>query len=138
MTLSPDERTVLLIAAESEPMMPIGRWKPAVEALVARGYLKPHPHPGDPTGHFNHRITDEGKAALPDMEAEDDAALRDIILRSNHIGHQQAKLRATAEAIAVQLVDLAEASVAVTGDEKTIAIRNWSRVILVRAEEMLR
>jgi hypothetical protein len=136
--LSQDEKTVLLIAAEGEPMMPIGRWKPAVEALVTKGFMKPHPHPGDPTGYFNHRITAAGVEAVVDAEHDDDQALKALISRSNSIGHEHKKLRKTAEQIAVQLVDIAEASHKVTGDAKVEALRQWAKVILERALEMMR
>ena len=57
-----------MIAATGERMMPIGRWKPAVELLVARGYLARHGCPGDPTGQFNCIITDAGRAASEEAE----------------------------------------------------------------------
>lgn len=136
--LTPDEKTVLLIAAQGEPMIPIGRWKVPTESLVKKGFMKPHPHPGDPTGHFNHRITPAGQAAVEDAEKEDDELLRQLITNSNVIGHEQKKARAQAEQIAVQMVDLAEASSAVTGDNKVEALRQWARVILERALEVMR
>lgn len=137
-SLSPDEKTVLLIAQEGEPMMPIGRWKPAIEALVARGFIKPHPHPGDPTGYFNHRITPAGQAACIEADKEDDAALGRLIEASSRVGHAQKQARSHAEQIAVQMVDLVEASVKVTGDSRETALREWGKVILERALEMMR
>lgn len=136
--LSPDEKTVLLIAQEGEPMMPIGRWKPAVESLVAKGLLRPRSHAGDPTGYFNHHITEAGKAAVVEADKEDDAALGRLIEASSRVGHAQKKARSSAEQIAVQLVDLVEASIAVTGDSKEHALREWGRVVLERALEMVR
>lgn len=136
--LTPDEKTVLLIAAQGEPMMPIGRWKAPTESLVAKGFMKPHPHPGDPTGYFNQRITPEGMRAVEAAEKEDDEDLRSLITRSNVIGHEQKKARAAAEQIAVQMVDLAEASASVTGDSKQESLRQWARVILERALEVMK
>lgn len=136
--LSADELTVLLIAAKGEPMIPIGRWKAPMESLVRRGYIAPHPHSGDPTGHFNHHITPQGQAAADGEETAYDQQLGDLITRSNVIGHAQNKARADAEAIAVQLVNLAEASSKVTGDDKVEALRNWARMILERALEIMR
>jgi len=137
MTLSSDERTVLLIAAQGEPMMPIGRWRAPAEHLVELKLLKATPHAGDPTGFFNLRITTEGRKAVAEVEAEDDQALRDMVMLSNSIGHEQTKIRATAEQIAVQLVDITEASAKVTGEAKVEALRKWGRVILERALEMI-
>jgi len=38
--LSQDEFTVLLIAAEGESMIPIGRWKAPILALTDRGFMR--------------------------------------------------------------------------------------------------
>lgn len=138
MDLTPDEKTVLLIATQGEPMIPIGRWKGPVASLVARGFLAPRGHGGDPTGHFNHHITPTGKAAVDDVEREDDEALRSLITASNIAGHEQKKARAAAEQIAVQLVDLAEASSRVTGDSVRAALEQWAKVIGQRALELVR
>jgi hypothetical protein len=138
MTLTPDEQTVLIIAAKGEPMMPVGRWRDPANALVAKGFLRPRPHPGDPTGFSNLHITPQGQAAADDLEKQDDEALRDMITGSNAIGHSHAKIRAQAEAIAVQMVDLVEASIKVTGETKQTSLENWARVILKRALELVR
>lgn len=136
--LSADELTVLLIAAKGEPMIPIARWKAPTLSLIERGYLKPCGHPGDPQGYFNNMIT---KAGMSEAEKQDtlyDQQLGQMITGSTAIAHEQKKARAAAEQIAVQLVDLAEASSKVTGDNKVTALENWSRQILTRALEMMR
>jgi len=137
MNLTSDEQTVLIIAAKGEPMMPIGHWRDSAKSLIAKGLLKPRPHPGDPDGFFNLHITAAGQAAADDLEKQDDEALRDMITGSNAIGHSQSKIRATAEQIAVQLVDLVEASIKVTGEPKQTSLENWAGVILKRALEMV-
>jgi len=137
MSLTPDEKTVLLIAAQGESMIPIARWKAPTESLVKKGFMKPHPHPGDPTGYFNHCITPEGMLAVEEAERDDDEMLRQLITKSNTVGHAQKKARAAAEQIAVQMVDLVEESVRVTGDDKVHALREWARVILERALEVM-
>jgi hypothetical protein len=136
--LSADELTVLLIAAKGEPMMPIARWKGPTESLIAKGFLKPRGHPGDPTGYFNNVITPEGMAEAGRQDTIYDQQLGEMITSSRVIAHEQKKARANAEAIAVQLVDLAEMSSRATGDDKVEALRNWARVILERALEMMR
>lgn len=138
MPLTPDEKTVLLIAAQGEPMIPIGRWAAPVAQLVAKGFMKPRPHPGDPTGHFNQHITPAGIQAVEEAEKEDDEDLKRLLQVSTKVDHEQKKLRAHAEQIAVQLVDIAEASTAVTGDSKQESLRNWARVILERALEVMK
>lgn len=133
--LSQDELTVLLIAAKGEPMMPIGRWKAPTESLVKLGYMKPHPNRFDPSGYFNVYITPEGQAAV---EKAEDAPFREMLQVNTAIQHETAKIRAHAEQIAVQLVDLANASHKVTGDTPVTALENWSRTILTRALELLK
>lgn len=133
--LSQDELTVLLIAAKGEPMIPIGRWKAPTESLIARGYMQPHKHPGDPTGHFNNYITAAGQAAV---ESADDEMRGDMTAISVGMEREQRRIRANAEQIAVQLVDLADASHRVTGDAQIEALEKWSRLILKRALELLK
>jgi hypothetical protein len=133
--LSQDELTILMIAATGEPMMPIGRWEQPAKSLVAKGLLKPHPRAGDPTGHFNLHITPEGAAAAEQGEND---SYRAVLNVGATIQHEQRKARKHAEQIAVQLVDLAEASSKVTGDTKVDALRRWSEIILTRALEMTR
>lgn len=138
MTLTPDEKTVLLIAAKGESMIPIGRWKASTLSLVEKGFMKAHGSSGDPTGHFNHRITSAGRVAVDEVEKEDDALLGQLITASTVAGHEQKKARAAAEQIAVQMVDLAEMSARVTGDSKRDALAQWAKVIGQRALEMIR
>lgn len=135
--LSADEVTVLLIAGRGEPMMPIGRWKGPTESLVAKGFMKPRPHVGDPTGHFNNYITALGSAELAKFEREEDALLGKLIEASSAVGAVQRKARASAEQIAVQIVELAEMSAQATGDDKVTSLRNWAKVIFERALEKM-
>ena len=133
--LSQDEQTILLIAANGEPMMPIGRWRKAAEALVDRGYLNPRPHAGDPTGFFNLHITSTGRTAIAEAERAPVLAMHQL---TADIERQQADLRRAAEAIAVQMVDLAERSNAITGDAPRDALEKWAKVIGKRALELVR
>ena len=133
--LTQDELTVLLVAREGEPMMPIGRWEEPVRSLLARGYLRSHRHEGDPTGYFNNYITPAGKTAAD--KAEDDS-LRAVIKASNDVSHTGAKTKALAESIARDLVRLAEISSKVTGDPPVTALERWSRTVLSRALELLK
>ena len=126
--LSSDELTILMIADKGESMMPIGRWEAPVKSLLARGYL----HANDK---FNNVITDAGRQAV--IQDEDGTA-RQMIDTNNAIVNGKAHARANAEAIAVQLVDLAELSSKITGDDKAQALQRWARLILTRAVELLR
>lgn len=126
--LSFDEITLLLIAAQDQSMMPIGCWEVPLKSLVDRGYLKSL----DP---FNHVITAAGRAAA--KQAEDDS-LRAMINVNNTIVQGQKETESQAEQIAVQLVDLAETSNRITGDDKIEALHRWARVILERALEIMK
>ena len=125
--LTQDELTVLMIAAEGESMMPIGRWEDPVNNLVARGYLKRNDK-------FNNYITTEGRKALNRDEIETTKAR---IETTNQIVDGREKARRLAEKIAGQLVDLANLSNKVTGDNQIEALERWSRLILTRALELL-
>jgi hypothetical protein len=133
-TLSQDELTVLLIAAEGNPMMPIGRWEAPTKALLTKGMLARNCSPQDPTGMHNLTITPAGRAAA--AKGEDDG-IRDMITVNNRVATGRQETAAAANAIALQLVDLAEKSSAITGDSKVKALREWSKVILAKALERL-
>ena len=133
--LSQDELTVLMIAATGEPMMPIGRWEAPAKSLVKKGFLKGRCSLQDPEGMFNLHITPEGVTAA---EKGEDDSYRAVLNVGATIQHEQTKARAHAEQIAVQLVDLAEASSKITGDTKVDALRRWSEIVLTRALEMMR
>ncbi len=79
--LTNDELMVLLIAREGEPMIPIGRWKPAVEHLVELGFLNPRPSPQDPTGNFNCVITAEGRLAAEKRDQENEEAVMNALAK---------------------------------------------------------
>jgi hypothetical protein len=81
------------------------------------------------------RITPEGVTAA---EQGEDDTYKQVLNVGATIQHEQKKARAHAEQIAVQLVDLAEASSKITGDAKIDALRRWSDIILTRALEMVR
>ena len=63
--LSDDEYTCLSICGQGESLAAIGRWKPSVESLVAKGLLLHHDI-------ANHTITDAGRQALQERETQDD------------------------------------------------------------------
>lgn len=133
--LSQDELTVLLIAAEGQPMMPIGRWAEPTRALIARGYLMPHGHPGDPSGGHNNYITVAGRAAA---EAAENANLRAMIGASNKVADAKQKARGQAEQIAAWLVELVALTENVTGEDKQAVLDHWVKVVSARAMELLR
>ncbi len=132
--LTTDEETVLLIAARGERLIPIGRWKEPIEALVQRGLLVRECHLGDPTGHFNNVISPAGRAVVDALDSEFDKLLTN--LKPQAVQHTRDKFRAEAEYIAGQLVALARESVVATGEDVGVALKNWTKAIAKRAREM--
>jgi hypothetical protein len=126
--LTNDELAVLLIAAEGESMMPIGRWEAPVASLLAKGYLHAHDK-------FNNVITEAGRKACG--KAEDDNA-RALITANNAVVDARQKAAARAEELAVLLAELATYSNSVTGDGKVKALREWGRIVMARALELLK
>lgn len=55
--LTDDERAVLMIASQGAPMIPVGRWEPAIKALARRGFMLM-------LDAVNYVITEAGMAAL--------------------------------------------------------------------------
>lgn len=134
--LSGDDVTVLMLAANGERMMGIGRWEPTVQSLASRGLLEQDRSIADPASRkFNYVITAAGQAALQADEAQNDQALAGAI---NKYGAAQQQVKAMAEAAAQHLVAIAQASNAITGHAVEDAASHWSGVILERAKELLR
>ena len=126
--LSQDELTVLMIAAQGESMMPIGRWEAPIESLVHKGYLRREDR-------FNNYITDQGRKAAEQAENANVKAVIDTRGAQERIAE---KAKARAEELAVLLAELANYSAQATGDMPMTALRNWGKIILERAKELLR
>lgn len=133
--LTQDELTVLLIAVQGQPMIPIGRWEAPTRSLVAKGLLMPHPHPGDPTGASNNYITVAGRVAAEEAE---NASLRAAIEVNNKIVGAKNKARDKAEKIAAKLAELVDLTNEVTGEDKKAALDRWVQIVSARAMELLR
>jgi hypothetical protein len=131
--LTDDEVTVLLIAAHGESMMAIGRWEPAVESLVRKGFMRQ-------MDRFNNFITPAGKAAIEAADKEDEAAveqaLRATVRKAHLIAPLQNKMQGEVEAAAQALVQAAHAAHAATGDLMGVAIDKIAAIAVRRAKEM--
>jgi hypothetical protein len=125
--LTQDELTVLMIAAEGESMMPIGRWEAPTKSLVAKGYL----HVNDK---FNNVITEAGRQAA---EQADNANIRDMVKVNNDLVEARQKAAARGDEIAALLAELATYSASMTGDDKVKALRKWAKVVLEKALEII-
>jgi hypothetical protein len=125
-TLTGDESTVLQIAAQQGTIGAIGRWEVPVKSLVKRGLL--HDMTGD---FFNCQITEAGKSASAESEAELNRAL-------GRMRKTQESIQEMAEQCAQVLVKIARMSHEATGTASADAAIKWSGVILDRAKELLR
>ena len=72
-----DEMTVLMIAAEGEPMLPIGRWEKPIRDLETRGLMRNH----DGISYF---ITDKGIYALKAENAQRDGEFANALKAHRH------------------------------------------------------
>lgn len=128
LALSDDEFTVLMIAAEGESLMPIGRWEAPVTNLVARGYLRS-------LDRFNNIITTEGRRVIEQRNTEDQGAINQTFQK---VSLAQAEARKAAEEAALALARAARASIDVTGDRVDTAVLNWNAEVLKRALALVR
>lgn len=126
MTLTDDEFTVLMIAAEGQSMMPIGRWQVSVESLSARGLLAG-------PDKFNQMITPAGREALKERDKEDDADYRQILELGSKVanGHQQ--YQQFIEQAAQALANAIKIATTVTGDSPVAA---WDRTIVLTKQRL--
>lgn len=127
-TLSDDEYTVLLIAAEGESMLPIGRWQAPVENLVSRGLLRS-------LDRFNNVITSAGRKAIGERNKEDETAIRQA---SRQVLDAHTEARQAVEDSAQALARAAKASVKATGDQAITAVLSWNAEVLRKAMELVR
>ena len=79
--LTQDEFTVLLIAAEGESMMPIGRWKEPLLSLTARELMYKNDD-------FNFVITALGRKAIMERNETDEADLKRL-MNGKTIEHEE-------------------------------------------------
>lgn len=125
--LTDDERTVLMIAAEGQSVMAIARWEKPVESLIQKGLMVR----GDK---WNNWITSAGRAAIKEVE---DEPYRQMLETAAKVRNAQMQTAQSTEQAAQHLVIAAKASNLVTGDSFEHSAREWSRIALERALELL-
>lgn len=128
--ITDDEFTVLMIAAEGESMMPIGRWEKPVISLVAKGLMKSNDK-------FNNVITDAGREAIKQRDKDDDKVYRDILVKSGQIADARNHAAGAVEEAARHLVSAVKASSMATGHASSHALDEWMRVLKDRCKELL-
>lgn len=131
MPLTDDEFTVLMIAAEGQSMMPIGRWQVSVESLSARGLLAG-------PDKFNQLITPAGREALKERDKEDDQAYVGLLEAGARManGHQQ--YRQFIEQTSEFLANAVRAARMVTGHAMDHVLDESLEVVRKRTKELLK
>lgn len=126
--LSDDEFTVLLIAAEGQSMMQVGRWQRPTEHLVELGLLVAHDK-------FNCTITPAGRAAAQEHEKKtDDATLRLGI----EVHNTRVRAKQILEEAATRLAEAAQLGQRVQGGPIDGHVEQAAKAIIERAKEMVR
>ena len=129
MSITDDEFSILMIAAQGEYMLPIGRWKPSIESLTEKGYMCGQ----HLNGGLQYTITRAGKAAIAEREQDENKQIGELITRSNTI----AAVKKLAEEAAQKLAQAARESVAITGHSAETALQEWGKAVLTRARGLL-
>lgn len=126
--LTDDEFTVLSIANGGESMIAMGRWMQPIEHLVELGLMRS-------VNKANNYITDQGRVALERHEKVVDDGFANALIA----GHNARVISKNfAEEAAQKLAEAARVAAKATGDSLESAARNWSKVILERALELLK
>ena len=125
--LTDDERTVLMIAAQGQSMMPLGRWETPVEHLVELGLLERHDK-------FNNVITLAGRKAIELASDEVDTTAAKALIDGHNA---KVVYRKSGELLAQNLVEMAKAAAEVTGDTQLGALQKCIVAVRSRAVELL-
>lgn len=130
--LTENEHAVLMLAAQGQAMLAIGRWKDATEELYQRGLLNQQTAPGGGPEYF---ITHYGKQALKkyhNAEASEGARI------SSTITNVQDNIRSGIARAVEFFVQAARQSSMVTGEAPEAALIKWIAVCQEEALKRLR
>ena len=130
MSITQDERTVLMIVNRGEYMLAIGRWELPIKSCAKQGFLKSEFIAGGP----QYTITEAGHTELDVAEHEENQQLANII---NSSSATLASIRGKAEQSAQLLAQAAKESEQATGDAAKVAAERWSEMILKRALDII-
>ena len=130
--ITDDEFAVLMIAAQGEYMLAIGRWEKSIIALTAKGMMQKQ----FLNGGAQYTITDAGRQAITERDREDDKQLGALIEAGSRLGAAQKTAREHVEAAAQSIAAAARAGSA-PGDTPQTAARKWMPAILERALDLL-
>jgi len=114
--ITDDEMAVLLIAAQGEYMIPIGRWESPTKSLAEKGLLRK-------IDDVNYVITSAGADAAEKHDKADFQALFDA---SNKLHNASAQYQQSCREAAKHLVVAAKAAAIVTGVSPVEALKKLS------------
>lgn len=128
--LTDDEATILMIAAQGESMMPIGRWEKPVEMLLTKGMLAR-------LDKFNNVITPAGRQAVEDWDKGNDDSYRQMLELGSKITNAREQAMKSVEQAAIHLSMAAKATAQVTGDTVLVALEKLVEITKERAKQKL-
>lgn len=128
--ITDDEYTVLMIAAQGECMIPIGRWEVSIKNLHARGLMRK-------IDDVNYVITQAGRDAAEQREHGDDNLLRDVFKQAGNVSAARNDAAAQIEQAAKHLAEAARLSAKATGATPESAVHSWVNPLASRAIELL-
>ncbi len=126
--LTNDEIACLAIMHDGTNMLAIGRWKPAIEALAAKGYARQ-------LDVFNYVATKEGKIAA---ETFDQSQSDDVLRIHKQIADVRGQARRALEDAAKALVEAANCQNKLTGEAPDKVVWTLGQDIIQLALEYLK
>jgi hypothetical protein len=125
-----DEATVLMLAAEGQFMLAIGRWEAPIKSLTEKGMLKMEYLNGGP----QFTITEAGQTACAEYELE---STQQLALALGKTSTALSHIREIVEQAAQLLVSAAKESSRATGADTEIALHQWLGTMRRRALDLL-
>ncbi len=112
-------------------MMAIARWEKPTDSLVAKGLM-------ERADRFNNFITPAGRAAIEVFNKQDDDNFRQVAEGIINVRNARVQSQISVEQAAQHLAHAARASHKATGDTLEHSAREWAKVVLEKALELLR
>lgn len=129
--LSDDERAVLMIAAQGQSMLAIGRWQKPVENLTVLGLLKR-------LDAFNFVITDNGKKILAERQDDENTDFRNALAAVNSAQQSRDHAVQSGNQSAYHLSMAAKAAAKISGLTPEQECWSIGQGIIQRALELLK
>jgi hypothetical protein len=129
--LTDDERAVLMIAADNQSMIPIGRWQKPIENLSFLGLLRK-------LDAVNYIITDNGRKMLADRQHEEDAEFQHAFAQITDDRNAREQSMMSLNQAAQHLVYAAKAAAKISGTQPEKEVWTIGQSVVARALELLK